>query len=529
MPAPDRLETVVVLSAYRGDGLSTHALGSIDTVTEVQDVEVRTGGGPYYIAIRNHGSLIWRFTGNVDAISRVVVLGSELGRGRTGVVGVASERVTFVVSEDLTGTVGRTTCGRASKACVADEYFVGPNLPDVVHSFGRTKFNQRERWQARAIQVDRRIPTYIPMDQADAIAERAKLGKPPWPQYRSGVVAINPSTVVSEDVLVEYPLLPRDAGIGQLISAGTLHPKGSPRYREVYDRWDAALSQRFGNPLDQGFRFGLEVDYVVTGNMTLPLGLENVRFLVSAEVNAFGGTLDYRSCVFFEDRRSDHLGCVNRPKPEVTWRYVEAPYRDAHLIAAIDKVVNSNAWPQRHPSACRLPVDATEAQVIGLSAAAAIEEPALGRTPIAMETRGCSSTLCPNGVAEVQIEAKGRFVLVLNGGASIRWKIKPNPEANVIAVITTGPSQQLVSGLPGDTPVHDLTAIGDRNLCLTITERDLHQVYNDGGPRAAMFDDLVRGFLGRGLDRYMGKPHSREIHDSRDALRNKDLSTFNIR
>lgn len=43
-----------------------------------------------------------------------------------------------------------------------------------------------------------------------------------------------------------------------------------------------------------------------------------------------------------------------------------------------------------------------------------------------------------------------------------------------------------------------------------------------------MLDDLVRGLLGRGLDRYLGKPYSREIQDSRDALRNKELSTFKI-
>lgn len=144
-----------------------------------------------------------------------------------------------------------------------------------------------------------------------------------------------------------------------------------------------------------------------------------------------------------------------------------------------------------------------------------------------METRGCSSNLCPNGVADVQLEAKGRFVLVLNGGASIRWQIHSNPDAIVVAVITIGPSQQLISGLSSNIPIHALTNM-TVGFCPTINDHDLLQVYNDGGPRAAMLDDLVRGLLGRGLDRYLGKPYSREIQDSRDALRNKELSTFKI-
>lgn len=328
IPEPTSRELVIVLNAYRGHGLSTHALGSIDNLTEVQDVEVRNGGGHYYIAIRNSGSLIWRFTGNVSAISRVVVLGSELGRGHTGVVGVPQERITFVASEDLTNSVPKTSCGGPSKACIADEYFTGPNLQTGMNGWDNTKLLQRQRWQARAIEVNSRVPTYIPMDRSDYEVELAKSSSMPRPEYSSGVVSIDPLAVVAEDILVAYPLLPKDAGIAQLISAGTLHPKGSQVYREVYQRWNEALSKRFANQFDPSFRFSLDVDYVVTGNMTLPLGLGGQRFLVAANVTSFGGKLGYRSCVFFEDGRSDDLGCVNLPKSKPIFRDIGRGTRD---------------------------------------------------------------------------------------------------------------------------------------------------------------------------------------------------------
>ncbi|MBL4787069.1 MAG: hypothetical protein JKY49_16795 [Cohaesibacteraceae bacterium] len=125
-PRPD--ERVTVLYANGGAGLSPVALGNIQTLTEVVDVEVTAGDRPHYIAISSGKPIIWRFSGDIESISRVVVLGSQYrGQEHTGIVGIPREQIIYAKTDlKSLGHVARNTCLSVYRACELSAHFEIP-------------------------------------------------------------------------------------------------------------------------------------------------------------------------------------------------------------------------------------------------------------------------------------------------------------------------------------------------------------------------------------------------------------------
>jgi hypothetical protein len=81
-----RKRTAVVY-VNSGSALSSVTPGSDGMVTEVVDIEIGVADKPHYIVLSSGKPIIWRFTGRIDAVSRVVVLGSQFnGATRSGVI-----------------------------------------------------------------------------------------------------------------------------------------------------------------------------------------------------------------------------------------------------------------------------------------------------------------------------------------------------------------------------------------------------------------------------------------------------------
>src|SRR5262245_48214008 len=98
--APRADERTTVIYANGGKALSSATLGSDSVVTVVVDVEIEPDEKPHYIALSSGKPVIWRFTGRVDTVSRVVVLGSPYdGTARAGVVGLPKESVTLATTD----------------------------------------------------------------------------------------------------------------------------------------------------------------------------------------------------------------------------------------------------------------------------------------------------------------------------------------------------------------------------------------------------------------------------------------------
>jgi hypothetical protein len=75
--APHSDERTAVVYVNSGNALSSVTPGSDAIVTEVVDIEVGVADKPHYIVLSSGKPIIWRFTGQIEAISRVVVLGSQ--------------------------------------------------------------------------------------------------------------------------------------------------------------------------------------------------------------------------------------------------------------------------------------------------------------------------------------------------------------------------------------------------------------------------------------------------------------------
>ena len=126
--APHGDERTTIVYVNSGNALSSVTPGSDGIVTEVVDVEISLADKPHYIVLSNGKPIIWRFTGRIDAISRVIVLGSQFnGATRSGVVGVPRDRVIFPETDmQKLRSRSRSSCDSFYGACEASAYFDVP-------------------------------------------------------------------------------------------------------------------------------------------------------------------------------------------------------------------------------------------------------------------------------------------------------------------------------------------------------------------------------------------------------------------
>ncbi len=152
-------EKVFALRVEQGGTLSTFVLPAnrrsrFENVTRILDVVIEPGVAKRYISISSGGSIIWRFSGDVGAVSRLVVFGSDIvGPKHVGIVGVAKERIYFPTTSDqalVTEPTIMSACGFELKACHPGHYLY--RYPDPVRP-GMSlikQFGLRDQWNAPA-------------------------------------------------------------------------------------------------------------------------------------------------------------------------------------------------------------------------------------------------------------------------------------------------------------------------------------------------------------------------------------------
>src|SRR5690606_28832989 len=97
-PAPGKGALRVALAVGHGQLLSTIAVGSQNEITSILDVEIEPGAIPVYLIVSSIDPVIWRLSGDVGRLERIVVFAAE-GDPSIGafaaVAGVASDKVFF--------------------------------------------------------------------------------------------------------------------------------------------------------------------------------------------------------------------------------------------------------------------------------------------------------------------------------------------------------------------------------------------------------------------------------------------------
>lgn len=98
LPAADPGADVVLVGTYEAGTLSDVTVAGQDRVTETSRITVEPGEKPLYVVATSHTPNIWRFSGQVDRISRFVVF-PQVGDKKTpnvGVIGLPKDRITYL-------------------------------------------------------------------------------------------------------------------------------------------------------------------------------------------------------------------------------------------------------------------------------------------------------------------------------------------------------------------------------------------------------------------------------------------------
>ncbi len=227
LPKATAADKVYAISAYRAGTLSNVAVAGQNRTSEVIDIHIEEGSEPLYIIASSFRATIWRVTGAVQRVSWF----ADSGLLGSGVVGLPRDKV-------MKGS---------GRPCLD---FFGPFQPEaqahfkliedaVGHKLDGILFKDRidavsipsqmERlnaWSAKPLE-----PTSVTFKlegfPRKGIAQTSQTFKRFRANYPGGVADIDPASVVARVVAGLFDVLPREAGLLQLMQDGTLQEKGS--------------------------------------------------------------------------------------------------------------------------------------------------------------------------------------------------------------------------------------------------------------------------------------------------------------
>lgn len=237
LPLPE--QEVILLSTYEGGGATNIAVDGQATHTTVASIEIEAGETPLFILAASQTAVIWRFTGAVERVAKLVVQEGQ-GNGLSGGAGV-----TGIPAEDLQFL--------RPGACV-DPF---STFDDLEVSFGLLgPFHEWQRTPSRMIADYALTSAFVPSGKIkterglgdgdfDLVvhgtlfertgAEYRKSTRPEaevtalnslWRRFldkkAGGLFAFAPDDVVASGSAEIYDVMPGDAGLIQLIKDGRL-------------------------------------------------------------------------------------------------------------------------------------------------------------------------------------------------------------------------------------------------------------------------------------------------------------------
>jgi hypothetical protein len=268
LPKASGAATAVVVGSPGTDALSSTTLGFQDIPTEAGNVIIENGDGPLYIVIVATRPVIWRITGAVNRIEHLVLssfhpyapqipadaLISIAGEtvSIAGETGVPSGQVTFMSNPECLGVI---LDGADAKAISAVLQYTGktPSIITVPRSSAiflpSGKVNPLDNREAIR-KLREKVPTLSSRDPASVTAYmKAYISYYLVAAYPAGVVDIDPGVVVSNRPAARYEVFPRQAGLLQLIEAGSLL---------ATERGDFVIRGKLRLPVESGENFLLQ-------------------------------------------------------------------------------------------------------------------------------------------------------------------------------------------------------------------------------------------------------------------------------
>lgn len=237
-PAPEPQTRIIGFGAYEGDTISSSYVGGPDDETFVIDVRIERGSQPLYLLFTSYEPVIWRLSGDVGRVERIVASSQQTG-GPENRLGPNSASAVGVMG------VPKSKISITSRACLAD-------IRPVQN--GETGRN-RESAEARIAAIVGRPPDdlsgeYAPYGvelpsgkifSAPAGANNRPNGFDPevWQEanrfWSGGLTTIDPAEVVAAVPVEPYRVLPSQMGIAQLVGQGAARKIQPGRYLLLRD------------------------------------------------------------------------------------------------------------------------------------------------------------------------------------------------------------------------------------------------------------------------------------------------------
>ncbi|TMI99893.1 MAG: hypothetical protein E6G97_20050 [Alphaproteobacteria bacterium] len=244
MPSASEHATLVLLSAYQADALSTTTIGSQDVAVGTGTITVQPGEAPIYLVLASFRPTIWRVQGAAGRIERLVLAGNNTGPNSglrdqlplVGVTGIAAERVTFLRRPGCVGyfteipsiqaatAIGalRREIGR-EPSVIAARYevsgFVVPSGEAITRGDGgKTKLVIVKEGGMLRLQGDTR--NIVVRTPSGSLVSELHSYSP------GGVVEVDAKDVVASKPAEPYEVLPQQAGLIQLVQSGALTQNG---------------------------------------------------------------------------------------------------------------------------------------------------------------------------------------------------------------------------------------------------------------------------------------------------------------
>lgn len=217
LPSPGAHTRVVMIGAYEGKGLSTVSLGGDDVEVTVSDISVENGLEPLYVVLTTYDANIWRFSGAVERIERVVAsaVNGESGVPRVGVTGVARDKVTIAKLGGCIPYFSKPDSDEAKRAVEALNLAIGRSPDTMAATYGANSFSiPSGTHDDKHVMAGQMV---LPRTGPAIALWRMALEYNP-----AGVIEIDPGAVVATLPARRYKLLPQQAGLAQLVEQGAL-------------------------------------------------------------------------------------------------------------------------------------------------------------------------------------------------------------------------------------------------------------------------------------------------------------------
>lgn len=239
LPRASEAAEVVLISGYEGDGVSTATIGPQDVVTRTAAVHVSPGRQPLYLVLASFTPMIWRFTGAIDRLERVVLSSNRSvtpqGVPLVAAVGVPADRVTFAARANCLRYFSEVPSGQAAVAAGVVRFETGKEPGVVAGRYAISVVDLpsgtfRSAATPPSEAVIREWAGSPRPDAPDGTAAIAAVRRDFDRFHGGGLVRIDPAQTVSSLPSAPYEVLPAQAGLMQLLMRGALGTNGSREF-----------------------------------------------------------------------------------------------------------------------------------------------------------------------------------------------------------------------------------------------------------------------------------------------------------